>query len=54
VDRTNGELDAALMAFREDPSDANRARLMAAQQLHVDDFFAEQTGEFMQRTGVTR
>jgi hypothetical protein len=49
-DRTGGELDRAVAAYREDPTDANRARLDAAQRAHVIAFYAELTGEFIART----
>lgn len=50
VDRTNGELDAAVLAYREDPSEANRDRCLAAQERHHEAFLREQTAEFMART----
>jgi hypothetical protein len=48
--RTNGELERAIIAYREDPTEANRARLLAAQSAHVNDFYAEQAREFVGRT----
>jgi hypothetical protein len=49
VDRTNGELDAAILAYRDDPSEENRDRCLKAQQAHTDAFYAEQTEEFQAR-----
>jgi hypothetical protein len=49
-DRTNGELDAAVIAYRELPSEANLRRLMAAQRAHVDAFRREQATAFRART----
>lgn len=51
-DRTNGELDAAILAYREDPSEENRERCLRAQQAHTDAFYAEQTGVFQARTAA--
>lgn len=50
MDRTNGRLDAAVLAYREDPSEENRQRLLAAQREHNDDFMREQTGAYIERT----
>ena len=50
VDRTNGELDRAVVAYREDPSDENRERVLAAQEAHVEAFHRERTGEAQLRT----
>lgn len=52
LDRTNGELDAAILAYREDDSYENMKRLQAAQQAHVDAFYAEQAEEFQARTSA--
>lgn len=49
-DRTNGELDAAILAYREDPSEENRERCLHAQQAHTDAFYAEERAEWMART----
>jgi membrane protein required for beta-lactamase induction len=49
-DRTAGELDRAILAWRESLSDADKARLEAAARAHVDDFYAEQAEEFVDRT----
>jgi hypothetical protein len=49
TDRTNGALDRAIVAYREDPTPENRARLMAASRAHVDHFHAEQTRGFIAR-----
>jgi hypothetical protein len=51
VDRTEGRLDAAVLAYRAEPTDANRAALMAAQREHSDAFIAEQTVDYQRRTG---
>ena len=50
MDRTDGELDAAVLAYREDDSEANRQRLLAAQRAHDDAFVGEMTGTFQERT----
>ena len=50
MDRTNGRLDAAVIAFRDCPSAANAAALMQVQADHARAFLAEQTGEFQDRT----
>lgn len=50
VDRTNGELDAAVLAHREDPSEENRERALRAAEAHNAAFLAEQTEEFQRRT----
>lgn len=42
VDRTNGELDAAITAWNADQSDENRKRLEAAERAHMDALYAEQ------------
>lgn len=49
-DRTNGELDAAILAYRDDPSEENRERCLRAQQAHTDAFFAEERADFQART----
>gem|GEM_PF-988000 len=41
-DRTSGRLDDAILAWRADPSETNRAVVMAAQMIHTNDFFGEQ------------
>lgn len=50
LDRTNGTLDAAIVVYRDDPSEENRAFLIAAQRAHAEHFYAEQTGAFIDRT----
>src|SRR4051812_7002014 len=45
-----GELDRAVVAFREAPSNGNRERVMAAMREHTADFHAEQTANFQART----
>lgn len=50
VDRTHGRLDAAVLAYRADPSEANHAALMAAGLEHTEAFLNEQTIEFQSRT----
>lgn len=52
--RDTSKLDAAVIAYREDPTEANRACTMAAMIEHNERFMAEQTAEFQSRTGVTR
>jgi hypothetical protein len=49
-DRTNGELDTAVIAFRREPTPDNRARLMTAMEAHADSFKREQTSDFVDRT----
>ncbi len=49
-DRTEGRLDRAVIAYREDPSEINRQRLMLVQEEHYRAFMAEQTGDFILRT----
>lgn len=49
-DRTNGGLDKAVIAYRDNPTPENRAVLIAAQRAHADAFAAEQTAEFQRRT----
>lgn len=50
MDRTNGRLDAAVLAYREEPTHENRERLLAAQREHNEAFLREQTGEYIERT----
>jgi hypothetical protein len=49
-DRTNGALNRAILAYRENPTPENRAALLAAQSAHVNHFYAEQAAEFVRRT----
>jgi hypothetical protein len=50
MDRTSGALDRAVIAYREDPTEANRLRLLAAQAAHTEAFYREQSDEFIERT----
>lgn len=50
VDRTQGRLDAAVIAYRNDPTDENHEALMAVGLEHVEAFYQEQTIDFMDRT----
>lgn len=54
MDRTNGKLDEAVLAYREDPTEANKQRLLALQEQHVTDFYREQADEFIRRTTPER
>lgn len=47
VDRTDGELDAAVLAHRATPTQENQVRVMAAMRRHVDALFAEERAELM-------
>lgn len=47
VDRTSGELDAAILANRENPTPESHERVMAAMRVHKESFFAEERGELM-------
>lgn len=50
MDRTNGELDKAVLAYRENPTDENREHLLRMQEAHVADFYREETEGFIERT----
>ncbi len=50
TDRTNGKLDAAVLAYREAPTEANRLALLAAQAEHTARFYEEQTGVYQTPT----
>ena len=50
VDRTQGRLDAAVIAHRDNPTEATKAALMAVMKEHNEAFLREQTGEFIRRT----
>lgn len=50
MDRTQGRLDAAVIAYRENPTEENRVALMVIMKEHNDKFLAEQAQEFIQRT----
>lgn len=50
VDRTDGDLDAAVLAYRGDPSEENRQRVLRASEEHVRHFVEEQTGDYQRRT----
>jgi hypothetical protein len=45
--RDTSKLDAAILAHRADPSDANRERVLAAMRDHVDGFYREVVAECM-------
>ncbi|MHB1784188.1 MAG: hypothetical protein ACYCTE_16155 [Acidimicrobiales bacterium] len=49
VDRTGGRLDAAVLAYREEPSEENRLELLAAQGMQCDRFFASQAASYAAR-----
>jgi hypothetical protein len=46
----NTELDRAILAYRANPTEANRLRVLAAQEAHMLAFFRRQTEEFQVRT----
>lgn len=50
MDRTQGRLDQAVLAYRENPTEENNKRLLEIQREHVDNFYAEQTGVYIERT----
>lgn len=50
MDRTNGALDKAIIAFRANPTPENRAALMTAAKRHNEHFVREQTGNYIERT----
>lgn len=50
LEESRALIDAAVLAHRADPSEANRAALMAEMERHRDLFFREQTIEFQGRT----
>lgn len=50
IDRTDGRLDAAVLAYRADPSESNREALMLLAAEHHAHFVAEQSEEFVIRT----
>lgn len=47
-------VDRALAAFREDPSEENRARLLTAQQDHMTSYYQERSVEYIERTRGAR
>lgn len=49
VDRTEGRLDAAVLAYRADPTPENEAAVFAAMREHNDAFERDQTIEFQTR-----
>jgi hypothetical protein len=53
ADRTDGRLDAAVLAHRESPTEENLAVLLAVQAQHAEAFMREQTTESMTRTTPT-
>lgn len=54
VDRTDGELDAAILANRENPTPESEARVMAAARQHQQAFFAEERAELMAKQNGPR
>ncbi len=50
VDRTNGELDAAVVAYRENPTLPNKERLFSAMHQHSDHFYREEIRGYQERT----
>jgi hypothetical protein len=43
-------LDRAILAFQDDPTTANRDAVLAAQEQHALDFYAELAAEYQDRT----
>lgn len=43
------EMDNAIDAYRADPTEENRARLMAAQEAHVNNFYRARATEYVAR-----
>lgn len=50
MDRTNGRLDAAIIAYRDNPTPDTYAALALASEEHNEGFLLEQTIEFQART----
>jgi hypothetical protein len=50
MDRTNGELNRAVLAYRENPTPENERRLIAAQEAHYEHFSREEIADFQRRT----
>jgi hypothetical protein len=48
--RDTTKLDAAVLAYRAAPTEANRAALMAEQQRYADRFMLSQAIDYQQRT----
>ncbi len=44
------ELDAAILANRVNPSDANRERVLTAMRQHLDRFHRQLASEYIERT----
>lgn len=42
--------DAAILAYRADPTPKNMARLLAAQKADTEVFYVSQAAEFVRRT----
>ena len=49
MDLTDGRLDAAVLAYRENPTEENRAALMAVQREHHEAFLAQERAEIQAR-----
>ncbi|MHB1975302.1 MAG: hypothetical protein ACYCR4_13635 [Acidimicrobiales bacterium] len=49
VDRTGGRLDAAVLAYRKEPSEENRLELFAAQGVQCDRFVDNQAASYAAR-----
>jgi hypothetical protein len=52
LDATRNAVDAAVLAHRANPCPATKDALLDAMVAHRDQFFAEQTIDFMHRTMV--
>lgn len=50
VDRTDGQLDAAVLAHRANPNPITRARVLATQADHAHAFMTDQTTDYQART----
>ena len=44
------QLDEAIVAYRENPTEETRRRLLALQQSHTTSFFKSQTVDYIKRT----
>lgn len=49
ADRTGGRLDAAVLAYRLEPSEENRLELLAAQGVQCNRFFASRAASYVAR-----
>ena len=47
---SESKLDAAIQAYRENPTPENHAKLLALQAAHTNTFYASQTADYIRRT----